>query len=301
MPHPPRGEARTGALPLLLVAALSALVVAGVYEVRASLARHHVEPRPAQGPSDWSPTDDPPRLAGDRCAELRRTYLNACPQDSVAAPASAPSRAPVQPSSDDDVRSNAELDAWRNPSPDELREMAKRCEVRFEIPAVTEDRLPSITDDDAAALALSSRERDLVERTLADMHAGLRDFAEKTMAETGAADKTRSFEDLLTDLQTLPAGEFDEARERLAQERAGRTEPPASGGKRSPGERLLRLWSHLGNDFERRLAAELGSERAHQLRSSPRAAWMNRFSQSGCRSSIASGPPPSGSFENPSP
>jgi hypothetical protein len=44
------------------------------------------------------------------------------------------------------------------------------------------------------------------------------------------------------------------------------------------------MWATLGDQFERQLAAEVGSDRARQLRTSPQAGWMNRFSQAGCRS-----------------
>jgi hypothetical protein len=87
----------------------------------------------------------------------------------------------------------------------------------------------------------------------------------------------------MDDIQERPSNGFDQARQRLALERAGMATPPAAAADLPPGERIFRLSAGLGDDFERRLADRLGADRAHQLRYSPLAApWMNSFSQSGC-------------------
>jgi hypothetical protein len=287
-----RGQARTNIIPLLLVAVLSAVVVAGTYEVRARFARHRANrPLKTNAPEVSLPTAPalaPPVLADEGCADLRRRYLARCPNDFLEAP---PPGQPVSSSQtanrEKETRAAAALAPWLNPSPDELVDMAGRCEVRFEMPAITENQPPTVSDEDSATLSLSSRERALVDQTLNEMHAGLQDFAERAFAEaTGRSVKASklTLEEMLSDLQARPESGFEQARERLAQERAGLLPPPGGGSHQPPGERLLRLWASMGDAFEQRLAAALGSDRARQLRSSPNVAWMNRFSHSGCRS-----------------
>jgi len=65
--------------------------------------------------------------------------------------------------------------------------------------------------------------------------------------------------------------------------RAALAIPAGPSAEQPPGERLLRTWATLGDQLERQLATELGKDRARQLRTSPQAGWMNRFSEAGCR------------------
>ena len=219
---------------------------------------------------------------------LRRRYLTRCSGDSLAAVPSEQAAAPAKPPTpENEARAVAELATWLNPSANELAELAKHCEVRFVIPAITENQRPPLTDEDATALSLSYRERGLIDRTLADMHKEFREFAARAFAEGAGASPAGSaptLEDMLADLQTRPENGFEEAREKLARERAGLIPPPKPGTHLPPGERLLRRWATLGDELERRLSDGLGSERAHQLRFSPRAVWTRRFAESGCRS-----------------
>ena len=190
-------------------------------------------------------------------------------------------------SRESESRKIAELTAWLKPSPSELGEMARRCELRFVIPAITENQPPTVTDEQSSALSLSTNERTLLERTLRDMHVGLRDFTKQAFDEAaGQSVKASglSLEEMLTDLQTRPEDGFAEARQKLAQEQAGLASPPEPETHQPPGERLLRLWASMGDEFERRLADRLGTDRAHQLRFSPQAVWTNRFAHSGCQS-----------------
>lgn len=291
-PDPGRGSI----IPLFLVALLSALVVAGVYEVRARLAHHRLASRPlapeqteatvsAVGSSD---------VVEESCADLRRRYLSRCPSN-LPLPAPARQVPPLDPGrGEDDARTADQLAAWLHPSSGELADMAKRCEVRFEMPAVTENQPPTVTDEASVALSLTGRERVFLQQTLREMHTGIRDFVARAAAERGPGGGTLaqpSLEEILAELQARPENGFENARERVAQERAGLVAPPEPGAPQPMGERLVRLWGRLGDDFERRLAEGLGSDRARQLRSSPQASWMNRFSQSGCRSQPVSSPP----------
>ena len=79
-----------------------------------------------------------------------------------------------------------------------------------------------------------------------------------------------------------PRGVADQARARLAKERAGLLPPPADLAATPVGERTLRLLFNLGNDFERRLGTRIGGERAHSLRARNDGWGGARSSSSGC-------------------
>jgi hypothetical protein len=279
----------------LFSAALSALVVVGVYEVRARVGRPGATDKSDPGadtPADGS-ARTVPAAAMVGCADLRRRYRLQCSTDlpAEASPAPRPSTPPTPPTLD--PRTEAELSAWLHPSAGELGEMARHCEVRFDMPAITDNEPPTITDEQAAALSLSEQERDVLQRTLRELHADLRGLAKRALTEGGgpaANVATATMEEMLTELQTRPGGGFEEAREKLARERATAAAPVGPNAQQPPGERLLRMWATLGDQFERQLAADLGGDRARHLRASPLAGWMNRFSQAGCRSD--SPPPP---------
>jgi len=288
----------------LFAAALSALAVAGIYEVRARVeARGGRAPDRAEeetdGPAERAVRPEPPASASavPDCGDLRRRYLLQCPPDLAGGAAIEASGAPRAPmSSDADPRAAAALSAWLNPSPDELGQMARSCEVRLEMPAITDNEPPVVTDEQAVALSLSDRERDVLQRTLRQLHTELGGFARSALAGLPASPSASNdasaatLEEMLSELRTRPGSGFEAGREKLARERAALAIPAGPSAQQPPGERLLRTWATLGDQLERQLATELGKDRARQLRTSPQAGWMNRFSEAGCRTE---GPGPS--------
>lgn len=286
-------------LVLLPVALLPALIVAALYEMSGRTRRRPEAANSDGSESAASPSPDQRAESGvaiaapaETCADLRWRYLARCARDIPGRPVES-GIVPGERDGDADpararlvnARASAEVDAWLRPSRSELAEMAKRCEIRSLVPAVSEDQPPQVGEEAAAALSLSRRERELLDRTLRDLHAEVRSFATRAFAEVvGASVPAGSvtLEEMLADLQARPESGYADARRKLARERAGLENPPALGTNQPPGERLLRLWSRLGDEMERRLADELGSERAHELRFSPQATWTNRFSESGC-------------------
>jgi hypothetical protein len=67
-------------------------------------------------------------------------------------------------------------------------------------------------------------------------------------------------------LQKSPSSDVEAARKRLAQERAGMIAPPADSRNQTVIERLFRLEISAGTALEQLLAAELGPDKAHQIR-----------------------------------
>jgi len=284
------------AFAFLPVAVLPALAVVAIYEIRGRTTKP-TGPEPAASVDAGPPLFATSGPSHESCGALRRRYLARCSVD-LSSTAPAPGRpaatdGPPNPESnrDSEERAIAERSAWLNPSAAELAEMARRCEVRFAIPAITENQPPAITDQQASTLSLSGQERALLERTLHDLHGELRDFAAHAVDDAAGGSPPApgmTLEQMLAELEMRSENGFEEARQQLAQERAGLAQPPQPGARQPPGERLLRLWAGMGNELERRLAEGLGAARARQLRLSPHATWIDRFVRSGC----ASPPPP---------
>jgi hypothetical protein len=194
------------------------------------------------------------------------------------------SRAARSPQSE--AKEIAEAFAWLHPTKDQLADLARRCEVRLISPEIAGNEVPAVNDEGAKALSLSSNERTELDQTLRQMHQSFVDSVRQAYTD-GATDPSKasslSVEQMMDDIQERPNNGFDQARQRVAMERAGMATPPAAGADLLPGERIFRLSAGSGDDFERRLADRLGADRAHQLRYSPLAgSWTSRVAQSGC-------------------
>jgi hypothetical protein len=152
-------------------------------------------------------------------------------------------------------------------SPEELAAMAKNCEIRFDIPGYGIE--PGLmTDPLAAANGLSADERALYDQTVRKENAqymtALRGLYQELV---GGDSENLDVHALMSEiLHKSPSSDYEAARKRLAEERAGLAAPPADTRNQSVVERLLRLQSTAGNTLEQLLAAELGPERAHQIR-----------------------------------
>lgn len=69
-------------------------------------------------------------------------------------------------------------------------------------------------------------------------------------------------------LHKSPSADYEAARKQLAEERAQLIAPPPDpfDHKRSVIERMLRLQTSAGGSLEQQLAAQLGPDKAHQIR-----------------------------------
>ena len=291
--RPSTTSEKTNFISLALAAALSALLVVGVYEIRARLSKgHSASPPPAplserQESAEAEGATSRTRL-GESCDTLRNRYTLQCSMEK-SLPIVGPNIAPAPTASispEREAKEMAESSAWAHPAKNELTDMATRCELRFISPAITESRAPTVDDEHAKALSLSTKERTDLDQTLREMHQGFADSVRQAYAE-GATDPTKGLslspEQMINEIQSRPNSGFEQAARKLALERAGLAAPPAAGADLAAGERIFRLSAGLGDDFERRLADRLGVDRAHQLLYSPFAGpWTNRSAQSGC-------------------
>lgn len=163
--------------------------------------------------------------------------------------------------------------------------MAKRCEVRFDMPPLYGIEPTSLDPRTAERMGLSDTERDAFNRALRDEHgryiAEMRTIYTEVTGDTKGAE-TLSPEAMVREIHDKsPRGAEEDARRRIAQERAGLAPPPADPAKLSAAERALRLTGRLGDTFEQRLAADIGPARAHELRTR-RGGWGARMDMTGC-------------------
>jgi hypothetical protein len=273
---------RPSFISLALVSACSALLVVGAYEVRARLSKR---PPVSPAPAVRSERQDPKAAQGARartrsgesCVSLKDRYTLQCPTNK-ALPTVAPNS--------EEAEKMAALFAWAHPTKDELAEMAARCEVRLISPAIMKRQPPTVDDEHAKALSLSTHERAELDQTLRQMHESF--AASVRQAYVGGATNptigsSMSVQEMIGEIQDRSGDESLQARRKLALERAGMAAPPAAGADLPPSERILRLTAELGDEFEKRLTDRLGVERARQLQYSPLAGpWTTRSSQAGC-------------------
>ena len=154
-------------------------------------------------------------------------------------------------------------------SQEELAAMAKDCEIRFDVPGYgIEPRL--MTDKLAAAGNLSADDRAIYDQTVRKendqfMTALRALYQELTGSDAGDMDVHALFMEIL---QKSPSADVEAAHKRLAEERAGLVAPPTDARNQSVIERMFRLETAAGDTLEQLLAAELGPEKAHQIRTS---------------------------------
>lgn len=174
------------------------------------------------------------------------------------------------------ARLEAELDAERSANPtktydlDEptLRRMAKRCELRWDIPSLG-PKPPTIATKDLEKLELSEEEREVIDRKLAESHQRLGTAIRRAYGEITGDSNTGSMalEAMFAEARDkTPREEVQRVFQRLAQERAQLLAPPPEGAVLTPFEQMLRSVTSEGDRLERTLAAELGPGTARRLR-----------------------------------
>ncbi|HJZ84471.1 MAG TPA: hypothetical protein VKN99_04830 [Polyangia bacterium] len=174
---------------------------------------------------------------------------------------------------------------FSNFSPNELKDMAKNCTVRFDLPDFGLE--PQQMDPKQAdKLGLAPDQRAAFNRVLAEQNA---DFMKQLRAlYLELTGDTQGAQNL--DARTLeaeieaksPRGEPGLARQQLAQEKAGLAAPPADPRALSVYMRYLRLITSAGDAFERALADAIGADRARQLHEAQPSPWGSKWSMSGC-------------------
>jgi hypothetical protein len=172
-------------------------------------------------------------------------------------------------------------DQYFDLTPAQLRRLAERCALRYDVPPVG-DRPALLDEEHARALGIEPAEARVYDRVLAEENERFLSAMRTLYLEaTGDTEGVRVLGvwSLRQEIAAKAIPEDrSEAHRRLSLERAGLLRPPEDPTERSPYERLLRLMIAAGDEFEQGLSAELGPARAHELRRLGGA----RFAVSGC-------------------
>jgi len=269
-------------------AALAATIVIAVYEgrVRVVNARGHADAGPGErialaagaapsrlppGPSDATAAIEPPPSASATPAELlQRDQAHRGEIALLRARVRALETAAAAPEAVAAAAPGRRAGAFKviDLSPDELAEMAKRCEIRFDIPGYGLEP-HAMTDKLAQAEQLSSSDRAIYDRTVRRESERYMTALRALHRELTGGDGGESLDGSALGIEIIqksPRGDTIEARRRLSGERAGLAAPPADTQGQSVVERLFRIQLAAGDTLERLLATELGPEKVHQIR-----------------------------------
>ena len=152
----------------------------------------------------------------------------------------------------------------------ELAAMAKRCELRWDMPPLSADKPPSVSPKRSEALGLNETEVKAVEKVLVAHYRrmvktlrGL--YVEVTNDEQNAA--ALSPWSLISEIRgKSPRAEVKAVFARLARERAGLVTKPAVKRRMSPVERLMRMLTTVGDRVEKDMGAQIGPDLARRYR-----------------------------------
>jgi len=152
---------------------------------------------------------------------------------------------------------------------DELAQLAKRCELRWDMPPLGTSP-PRVDSKAAKALGLSQTERDSVKRVFADFHGKLlQDLSRLYVEVTGDAKSAEHLSPgaMMSEIEDKsPKEEIKQVYQRLARERAGLQSAPADLSSTPAVERLFRLLTTAGDRVEQALGGEIGPDLARRYR-----------------------------------
>lgn len=157
-----------------------------------------------------------------------------------------------------------------DPTPEELREMAKECRLRWDSPGLRPKSLNRPTPEQLKELNITEDEAEV----MAEVHqAFVAESLEKLraiyVAATGDAESARVLSPEALEQEVFDKSTEDSVRrafQRVARERAGLAVPPADTLGLTPAERLVRFNTSLGDAYERAMADKLGTAKARELR-----------------------------------
>lgn len=167
-----------------------------------------------------------------------------------------------------EAKGNANKTKTYDLDPAELKEMAQRCELRWDMVGLSADP-PDFSESLASEIGLSDDERRVVERAFATSHKRAVDDVRKIYVEVTGDEGTGSLaaEAMFAEINDkAPEGELKRIFQKLARERAGLEPRPTDLTKTGPVERMYRTLTGSGDALESDLASELGPESARRVR-----------------------------------
>jgi hypothetical protein len=188
----------------------------------------------------------------------------------------------LESSSPADAKAKKEERPFFDPSKDDLQGMAKDCKLKWDHPSISLNP-SSMNPKRAAEMGFSDQERAEVDRIAADENARvlkeLRALYIEVTGDKGGADSLapQALENEI--MSKSPESVVQQVFFKLSHERAGLQ---ATAPGTSAVERLMRLMTGLGDDYEQKLGAAIGPDRARQFRAEHNG-WDNRSQSSfGC-------------------
>jgi hypothetical protein len=176
-----------------------------------------------------------------------------------------------------------------DPTHEDLVELAKRCEVRVDMPPVMGGAPSPLNADEGGDYGLTPAELAEVDAVMAAMHRSWNDRVRAIYLEaTGDAPA----EGMSAQAMWQEISDKSDPRERqalsarIANERAGLVQPPADWSHASPYERMFRGMLALGDEAEKLISEKLGAGPARELRGHD-GGWPAKWTMTGCHD----GPP----------
>jgi hypothetical protein len=166
---------------------------------------------------------------------------------------------------------------------DELLAMAKRCEVRWEMPPLGTEPY-RLDEKRGEEVGINRSELPAVNKVLAEHHRQvtqqIRALYLEVTGDTKGADAL-SPSGMISEIDDKSNGEERRAMyQRLAEERAGLRPPPPDLAAIPAVERLYRLLAGVGDRLEQAIGAEIGPDLARRIRESH--GFPSRYIHSGC-------------------
>lgn len=154
-------------------------------------------------------------------------------------------------------------------TPETLKGMAERCELRWDHPAIRVGEKPTVDDEAVASLKLTKEEQDAVAEELTKFNTDTLAELRRIYTEVTGDDQVGSLASEAMFAELNDKSDRTEIRltfEKLAAERAGLAQPPEEGAEMPSVERAYRLMTAAGDRLEAAMAARIGTERARELR-----------------------------------
>ncbi len=173
-----------------------------------------------------------------------------------------------------------------DPSPEQLQEMAKNCEVNVDMPSDLSGTPADMSDKTAAKYGLSPSERTSFDQATKTFGAaaGAQLAAFYTQVTGKPVDPAMTSHAMIEIISGTIGAQGAAARQHIAQQRAGIATTPSDWTQQSVADQYEHWFSGLGDAFEDAVGAQLGAARAHALRSVNNGWLGSRHSSSGCPS-----------------
>lgn len=156
-----------------------------------------------------------------------------------------------------------------DPPSEELVAMARRCEISYDTPSLG-STAPTVSSGRSKELGLNETEKAAIDKVMSRTHkkaiALLRQLYIEATGQAEVAD-TLSPGAMRNEIDDKTReDQKKEIFQRLAQERAGLAAPPPDLTTLSPGERMYRMLTTMGDQIEKQMGQEIGPDLARRYR-----------------------------------